>query len=198
VSFIEPEKIPSSAFEPLEIEEYRDFYNEKPVSDDIFQVYKDQFDYDPQELNAIIEKTEESPEWITEKITFDAAYGDERISAYLFLPKNATPPYQTVIQFPGSDLVLLENSENILEEFTSAFDFIVKNKRAFLFPIYKGTCERKEGLADIEDWHMGENTHRYSEYLIQIVKDFKRSIDYLETREDIDSKNLAFYGWSWG
>jgi len=30
------------------------------------------------------------------------------------------------------------------------------------------------------------------------VKDLRRSIDYLETREDIDSERLAYYGMSWG
>ncbi len=31
-----------------------------------------------------------------------------------------------------------------------------------------------------------------------MVKDFRRSIDYLETRSDIDSKKLAYLGFSWG
>jgi dipeptidyl aminopeptidase/acylaminoacyl peptidase len=44
----------------------------------------------------------------------------------------------------------------------------------------------------------GANSHSYTEYLIQLVKDFKRSIDYLETRQDIDSKKLGYYGMSWG
>ena len=30
------------------------------------------------------------------------------------------------------------------------------------------------------------------------VKDFSRSIDYLETRKDIDTDKLAYYGSSWG
>jgi len=33
---------------------------------------------------------------------------------------------------------------------------------------------------------------------IQRVKDYKRCIDYLETRQDIDCDKLAFYGMSWG
>ncbi len=54
------------------------------------------------DLNAQVESRDESSEyWIRENITFDAAYGDERIIAHLFLPKNAAPPYQTVIYFPG-------------------------------------------------------------------------------------------------
>jgi dipeptidyl aminopeptidase/acylaminoacyl peptidase len=34
--------------------------------------------------------------------------------------------------------------------------------------------------------------------LIEVVKDFKRSIDYLETRGYIDSEKLAYFGMSWG
>ena len=52
----------------------------------------------------LLKKEDESPEdWIVEKITFNAAYGNERVIAYLFLPKNASPPYQTLIFFPGAD-----------------------------------------------------------------------------------------------
>ena len=31
-----------------------------------------------------------------------------------------------------------------------------------------------------------------------MIKDLRRSIDYLETREDIDSERLAYFGMSWG
>ena len=34
--------------------------------------------------------------------------------------------------------------------------------------------------------------------MIQVVKDFKRSTDFLETRQDIDSERLAYYGLSTG
>ena len=45
---------------------------------------------------------------------------------------------------------------------------------------------------------MGDDSHLFSEYLIQLGKDFKRCVDYLETRPDIDSTKLAYYGLSWG
>ena len=34
--------------------------------------------------------------------------------------------------------------------------------------------------------------------MIKWVKDFSRTIDYLETRNDIDTSKLGFYGHSWG
>ena len=33
---------------------------------------------------------------------------------------------------------------------------------------------------------------------IQVAKDFIRCVDYLETRQDIDSGRIAYYGMSWG
>jgi len=196
-----PEKIPKSAFKREKFGETRDFYREKPVSDPIFQVYKEQFSYDKTDLDARLESREESSEdWIHESITFDAAYGGERVIAHLFLPKNTAPPYQTVIYFPGSGALFQISSKDIESYFGFPvfLSFIVKNGRAALFPVYKGTYERRDDALiqlNVEDSH---NSHLYTEYLIQLVKDFKRCIDYLETRQDIDSNKLAFYGVSWG
>jgi dienelactone hydrolase len=195
----DPEKIPESAFAKKTFGETRDFYKEEPVSDAVFQVYKEQFSYDNADLNAQVEARDESSEdWIQERITFDAAYGGERIIANLFLPKNAAPPYQTVIYFPGFASFFQKSSKDLDSyfEFEKFLSFIMKNGRAVLFPIYKGTFERRDdALAQI---HHGNNSHQFTEYLIQLVKDFKRCIDYLETRQDIDSKKLAYYGLSWG
>jgi serine/threonine protein kinase/dienelactone hydrolase len=195
----DPEKIPGSAFQFEKLTAQKDFYQEKPVSDAVFQVYKEQFSYDKTDLKAQVESRQESAGgWIREKITFDAAYGGERVMAYLFLPRNTAPPYQTVIYFPGSASVSSRSSKDIesLFEFPMFLSFIVKNGRAALYPVYKGTFERGEpALIPI---HIGADSHLYTEFLIQVVKDLKRCIDYLETRQDIDSRKLAFYGMSWG
>jgi dienelactone hydrolase len=74
----------------------------------------------------------------------------------------------------------------------------VKNGRAVLYPVYKGTMERAS--EDLIPTIMGYNnaTYRFTEYMIHVIKDFKRCVDYLETRQDIDNGKLAFYGMSWG
>ncbi|MFQ5853138.1 MAG: protein kinase [Candidatus Binatia bacterium] len=195
----DPEKIPEPVFTVAEIGETRDFYKEKPVADSIFEIYKEQFSYDKTDLDARVESRDESSEdWIQEKITFDAAYGDERIIAHLFLPKNTAPPYQTVLYFPGSASLFQKSSEALdrYYEWEVFLSFVVKNGRAVLFPVYKGTFERRDdALIPI---HLGDNSHLFTEWLIQLVKDFKRCIDYLETRQDIDIRKLAYYGMSWG
>jgi len=198
VLYPDPEKIPEAAFHKIEYEEMRDFYKEKPVSDAIFQVYKDQFSYGKTDLNAQVESRDESSEdWIREKVSFDAAYGGERMIAVLFLPKNAEPPYQTVIYFPGVQAQWRNSSDNIDSsmEFQLFLSFIVKNGRAAVYPVYQWTMERRD---DALIQQAQEDTYLEKEWTIQLVKDFKRCVDYLETRQDIDGDKLAFYGMSWG
>jgi cephalosporin-C deacetylase-like acetyl esterase len=170
------------------------------VADAVFQAYREQFSYDKTDLRARVESRQESSAgWIQEKVTFDAAYGGERVIAYLFLPKNTAPPYQTVIYFPGSASVY-QRSSNDLEnyyEFPIFLSFIVGDGRAVLYPVYKGTFERgSDSLAALIEGT--GNPHQAAELLVQQIKDFRRCVDYLETRQDIDSKRLAYYGMSWG
>jgi dienelactone hydrolase/predicted Ser/Thr protein kinase len=192
-------KIPQAAFQAAKLGETRNFYKEKPVTDPVFQVYKEQFSYDKTDLNARVESRQESSEWTHERITFTAAYGAERIIAHLFLPKDVAPPYQTVVYFPGTGSIYQRSSQDLegYFEFPMCLSFVVRSGRAVLYPVYKGTFERGNDtlLAAID----GDPTsHQYSEVLIRQVKDFRRCLDYLETRSDIDSKKLAYYGLSWG
>jgi len=70
-------------------------------------------------------------------------------------------------------------------------DFIVRNGRALVFPVLKGTFERR-----VKSGATGPNTSR--ERMIQRSKDLGRTIDYLATRPDIDARKIAYYGYSWG
>lgn len=73
-----------------------------------------------------------------EKVTFDAAYGNERVIAYLFLPRTAAPPYQTVVLFPGANAV----QDRTLNVPRFLYAFLLETGRAVVIPIYKGTFER--------------------------------------------------------
>ena len=110
-----------------------------PVGDDIFAVYRRQYAYDRTPLNAVVEATEETETWVKHTVAFDAAYGGERMRAYLFLPKNGSPPYQTVVFFPAGDAFRLRSSRDMS---LATGDFIIRSGRAFLYPVYKGTYER--------------------------------------------------------
>jgi dienelactone hydrolase len=188
-------KIPAEAFEPIEIQEERNYAEEKPVSDDIFEIYRQQFLYDDLDLNASHELRDESPEeWIMEKVSFDAAYENERMIAYLFLPKNAKPPYQTMIFYPGSYAV--SNADFPDAWFIYFCDFLMKNGIAVVMPIYKSTYERRGTMPG--EIHGPNQSHLYRDYLIKWVKDLSRTIDYLESRTDFDTGKIGLYTHSWG
>ena len=125
---------------------YRDYTNEKPVTDQVFEAYRSIYAYDRGPLDARVESSDGShPYWRKERISFNAAYGNERMPAYLFLPKNAVPPYQTLVYFPGGDALHLRSSESMGAGLIF-FDFAMRSGRAVLFPIYKGTFERHVDL----------------------------------------------------
>jgi dienelactone hydrolase/predicted Ser/Thr protein kinase len=172
-----------------------DFLSKEPVSDEVYNVYLDMYAYDKKELHSRTESVDESgKDWIREKVSFDASYGGERVLAYLFLPRSGKSPYQTVVYFPGSNAINTRSSETNESLGIGNFDFIMKSGRAFLFPIYKSTYERGDGLES----SIPDESNSYKEHVIQWAKDLGRSIDYLESRSDIDSDKLAYYGFSWG
>ncbi len=192
--------VPAPAFQPQKPVEAKDLYKEKPVPDDVFRVYKELFSYDKTDLKARVDSRDERPDWIHETVSFDSAYGGERVLAHLFLPRNAAPPYQAVVYFPGSQSINERSSREIetYYEFTMFLSFIVKNGRAALYPVYKGTFERgNDALAALLN-SSDVDSHQAVDLYVQELKDLRRSVDYLETRPDIDGRRIAYYGMSWG
>jgi dienelactone hydrolase len=150
------------------------------------------FDYDPQALNPAIESVRtDEVFWAKEVVSFDAVYGDERVLAHVFLPKNVDPPYQVVLYYPGSDAIFFRTLGGTELDL---FDFIIKSGRAVVVPVMWGTYERNIGLETT--WP--QQTRDYSNNVVRWIQDFRRTVDYLETRDDMDIDRLGFYGFSWG
>lgn len=190
------ETLDESIFDPVPTAHKRDFLSEEPVSDEVFNVYRNQFQYDKKDLNPVIEYRDEAPEdWILEKISFDAAYENERMYAWLYLPKKGKPPFQTVVFFPG-DGALINRSFTETSYSSARISYLASNNIAVIHPVYFETYERAQSMNDSLD-NPKEN-HTYTEHQVKWVKDFSRSIDYLETREDLDTSKIAYFGWSWG
>jgi predicted esterase len=165
----------------------RNYAAEKPVSDAVYRIYRGFYSYDKTDLKATVDSVEESEHWRHERVSFDAAYGGERVPAHLFLPTNASPPYQIVVYWPSGEAHALRRSDALRME---RIEFLLRSGRGVLLPIYKSTYERHGPEAG------GPSQER--DVFIQAAKDLQRSIDYLETRADIDVQRLAFYGVSWG
>lgn len=97
-----------------------------------------------------------------------------------------------MVRFPGSETIDMRSSTALPE--MNLFDFVIKGGRAVLFPVYKGTFERGDDLKSDDP----DTSSSWRDHVIAWSKDLGRSIDYLETRPEIDRTKLAYEGSSWG
>ncbi len=172
---------------------FRDFLKLPKISKEIFDIYKRQFDYEASALDIKILKTDNSdPDYTYELIEYNAAYNNERMSGVLFKPKNLTGKAPAIVYFPGSNVIHTSEIEKVtLSQMARSY---VKMGYAFFYPIYKGTINRQDALKS----DYADKTDFYKEHVIMWGKDMKRSIDVIESRNDLDASNLLYFGVSWG
>ncbi|HKB11258.1 MAG TPA: hypothetical protein VKD69_11400 [Vicinamibacterales bacterium] len=108
--------------------------------------------------------------------------------ALLFLPKNAAPPYQIVVYSPTADAFMLRSTRDLRLHW---IDFIVRSGRVLLLPIYLGAFERGPTANTGPTARTMPNGRR--DIIVAWSKDIGRSLDYAETRRDIDPRRVAFY-----
>lgn len=166
----------------------RDLAHEKPVDAATFEILRRFYSYDRSPLDARIESSENAAEWRRERVSFAAAYGNERVVVNILIPRNAAPPYQAVIWFPGSYALSLKHSDGDLP-FSYYFDFLPRSGRALVYPVYKGTYERAVSI---------RGSSQFRDMVVQWSKDLSRTIDYLSTRNDFSKDAIGYYGFSMG
>jgi dienelactone hydrolase len=186
--------VPESALEPYDLRVRRDIADVAGHTDEEFRSYKNFFSYDRTEIEARIESVDdESSNLRIESVSFDAVYGGERVIVHIIVPKNSKGPYQPVVYFPPGGSRNAGAKVNM--EGMHGFEFIPHSGRAFIWPIYKGTYDRAfdEGYPDAP---LGPNAHR--DWCAQMYQDLARTIDYLESRDDMALDKLTYLGMSWG
>jgi len=182
--------IASFAYDPIE-PHFRDYTVERPVSDEIFEVYRRLYAYDPTPLNADVVEREVVEHWTREKIELDAAYESERLTVFLYIPNDAEPPYTPIIYFPSSDAIYTRESP-AADAFL--FPFLIRSGHAVVIPVFRGTYERETALR----YETQPDSNIYRDHVIQWSKDLGRSIDFLETRPDIAVNRIGYLSLSWG
>ena len=162
----------------------------EPVDDATFEIYSRLYDYDPTPLNAeVVEIDDSHSDWRRELVAIDAAYGGERFTIQIIIPREAEPPYQSVLHLPGGDALLLGDSRKASLIHVEPF---LRTGRVVVYPIINGTFERSTtGLSST-------GPMRVRDLLIQQVKDVRRTLDYLETRPEFNMDAVAFHGISYG
>jgi formylglycine-generating enzyme required for sulfatase activity/dienelactone hydrolase len=186
VRYLEPPS--EEALAPVSAVRY-DFRQVEPVPDEIFEVFAAMYDYPAAPLEARVEETDDTPRhWTRESVSFTPGYDGERMLVHLFLPRNASPPYQTVVLRPGGAVNWIPR----VEEWISLMPaYIPRSARLLVVPALYGTLERRPAS---QAGITSSDRERFSRQ----VMDLKRTVDYLETREDIDFERLAYVGISAG
>ena len=171
---------------------FTDYTTVKPVPDAVFEGFPHIFDYDRSPLNARVDSRDTTQDdWVLERVSYDAAYGSERMSAVLLLPKRHAGPFQPIVYFPGSAVISMTNSVERRDQVAS---FAVKTGRALVLPILKSTYERRDSLvSDLPDQSIF-----WREHVVMWTKDIRRTVDYVSSRADMDTSRLAYFGYSWG
>ena len=175
---------------PVSSPKLRDIIAAGQVSDEVFEAYRINFEYDRKPLNAATEFLGSDRLMTHELIEIDAAYSSPRLPIHLYLPTAASPPYQVVLYWPASIAKELER----YEDFIFQFDFLLKSGLAVAFPIYYDAFGRREAGAPVES----TGTAASRDATIRAVKDLRRAVDYLATRPDINTEKFAFFGHSRG
>jgi hypothetical protein len=177
---------------PIERKSATDWASVEGFSDDAWRTWQNQLSYAKGPLAEKIEWTDDTlPSWRMEKVTFSAVYPDERVIAYLFIPRTVPPPWQPVIYVhPGFGRAVSSSQDGHNTLDLNFWDYVVKDGRVVVYPLFKGVFERGGGPDNVGFWSWSDWS--------QSAKDIFRTIDYLETRRDIRADRLGLLAISGG
>lgn len=135
-----------------------------------------------------------------EKIVFNGGYGD-RVPGYLALPQTGSPPYPCILQIHGYDdrkAAWWEDESYewgglLSRELLSAgFALLALDMQYHGDRIDNNDYESPEVLLGQELWH------KFIAMTVESIIDYRRAIDYLETRPEIDLDRIGLIGYSLG
>ncbi len=180
----------------------QDYTKIDPVGDAAFAALATQFSYVSTDVTGTSADFKRTEDWTREKLEVSSRYYDEPLIVYIFKP--TTPgPHQPVIYFPGigqfqgrpdegpSDPTLLGNGGFSLD----SYEFIVRSGRALIWPVYYGSYQRYDNYFQASPKERDFlSIRQMSNWRI----DLGTTIDFLETRDDLASDKIAYFGFSYG
>ena len=172
----------------------RNFEKESDVSDEIFKYYKSQFDYKSYPLDVNSEKIKSDNIYTIEKFSMTPPYEtNEKLTGYVAYGNKFTTKLKPIIIFPNAGAIFSDRDyfkDNLIED----YKYLIDEGYAIIFPVYHSTFSREKTLKN----HWPNESNQYKQSLTFIGMDFKRVIDYIESRSVFDSSKLSYLGESWG
>lgn len=173
-----------------------------PIDRQTFAVMTTFYQYDNDiPLEFKIARREETPLYVREKIVF-RSIRDGLVTGYIAVPKSARGPYSVVLLLHG----LTGSKEDWWDERTPESGGHLSRALlgagyavAMLDVQYHGERVVYNNYDDFGPMVMQRDySNRYREMFVQTVIDYRRLLDYLSTRKDIDSSRVAVFGYSLG
>ncbi len=173
----------------------RDILEEEDISDDVFDLYKKQFNYDEYDLDVKIDSIFDNENYITYRFETSPPYkSDEPLHGYVIHSKKINSTLKPIIHFPNAWAIFSDSDDWIIRDVIKDYNYLLMEGYAVICPVYFSTCNRKKIL---KTWWANESDE-YKDTMIKIGKDFKRSIDFIESRNEFDTNYLSYMGYSWG
>ena len=171
----------------------RNFDEIDDISDEVFEVYKSQFDYDSPLVSSTTNVEDFQEGYTAQRFEIETAYeSDEKLHGYVVFSNKFKDKYDPVIVFPNAGSIGANNDSNFPN--FSGLKHLVDEGFAIIHPIYYNTFNREKTINTF--W--ANETDDYKNTIIKIGKDYKKTLDYIESRNDFNFNSLSYFGYSWG
>ena len=163
----------------------------RPVDRATFESLLEFYRYDPVPPRPRLTEVEETDSWVRERIWIDGVSGDS-VLLYLWTPRSAEPPYQTMVFVPGSSVFF---SETLPEDAEWTIGPAIQAGRAALAVVMQGMLERPfpPGAGTAPPPSVG-----FRDLMVRHATELRLGIDYVVDRPDVDPEGLAYVATSWG
>ena len=181
--------------DPIQTQAPRDLSFYKPMNDEVFNVYSRSFQVSsskPKYDEIYID--ESHPVWTKERISLDVGYNNEKMDLLIFRPKQVYGSSSPVIVHPGANYYTTPPEIDDINPGEFSLDFLIKSGKTLVWPAWKGSLNRMpDNRGSSED-----TLRRFRNQFVAWVEDTDKTLDYLETRPDIDTDNIFYLGMSYG
>jgi len=174
----------------------------QPLGDEAFQVLSQFFEYDRGiPMNVRIAAIEDMGFAIREKIVF-TSYNSERVPGYLAIPKTGNQPYPIVLMLHGlgHEKESWWDGETYCNGLLLTKDLLKAGYAVMMLDAYyfgermnRNDYEHPRVFAFEKQW-----VYRLNNSMVQTIKDYRRAMDYLVTRPEIDTSRIGVVGYSMG
>lgn len=174
----------------------------RPIGSEAFQVMFQFFNYDQDiPLEATIVERMDEHEYVREKIVFSGPR-NTRVPGYLAIPKNGTSPYRCILQLHGigsskeswwKDNSISSGGKLTKELLKSGFAVLSLDAEYHGERLANNDFESPEIFTFQKGWYL-----RTRDMVVQSVIEYRRAIDYLASRSEIDTSKIGIIGYSMG